>query len=76
MVLITAQIYKEIGENLQIFEVDFVKVEGGYYYNEGTNTTLKVSFQTSKKFSFILHQWWKKMTYYIIKNNKPYIKKV
>ena len=28
-VIITTRIYKEIGEILQIFEVDFVKVEGG-----------------------------------------------
>ena len=36
------QIYKEIGENLQNFEVDFEKLEGGYYYDGGTNTTLTV----------------------------------
>ena len=28
--IITIKICKEIGENLQIFEVDFVKVEGLY----------------------------------------------
>ncbi len=34
--IITTQIYKEIGENLSIFEVDFVKVEWGI------NTTFTV----------------------------------
>ena len=34
--IIMTQIYKEIGENYQIFEFDFIKVEGGI------NTTFMV----------------------------------